>query len=73
MEEDSNDKELKDSIKDSTKGVFKRWNDKAKIKSGDSFATILKKILIRIGGILFLIIFSPGLILALILAFLLAL
>lgn len=41
------------------KDIFDRWNEKASIKEGDELPTVLKKVGIRIGGILLLIIFSP--------------
>lgn len=41
------------------KDLFDRWNEKASIKEGDPFPVVLKKIGIRIGGILLFILFSP--------------
>jgi hypothetical protein len=41
------------------KDLFDRWNEKASIKDGDQLPTVLKKVGIRIGGILLFIIFSP--------------
>lgn len=41
------------------KDLFDRWNEKASIKDGDELPTVLKKVGIRIGGILLFILFSP--------------
>tara|TARA_R110000868_G_scaffold43593_3_gene146283 strand:- start:95 stop:307 length:213 start_codon:yes stop_codon:yes gene_type:complete len=41
------------------KDLFDRWNEKASIQEGDQFPVVLKKVGIRIGGILLFILFSP--------------
>lgn len=41
------------------KDLFDRWNEKASIKAGDELPTVIKKVGIRIGGILLMILFSP--------------
>ncbi|MEQ8909376.1 MAG: hypothetical protein RIC95_09300 [Vicingaceae bacterium] len=48
-------------VKKKGKDLFDRWNAAAAIQEGDSATTILKKLAIRIGGILLFIIFSPAL------------
>lgn len=70
---DNKDKNVSSKLQDSTRGVFKQWNDKATIKQGDSLGTIAVKILIRIGGILAMIAASPLILMAFIIAFLVAL
>jgi len=53
-------KENKDKNAESkAKDIFDWWNDKARINSEDSKTTVLKKIGIRLLGIILLIIFSP--------------
>lgn len=53
--------------------VFRWWNERSTILPGDSFNTKVSKILIKLLGILFLVIFSPLLLIALLIAFLVAL
>lgn len=53
--------------------IFDWWNAKASIKKEDSLQTKLKKILIRILGIIILIIFSPILLVIFLFVFAIAL
>ena len=59
--------------KDTTQGVFEWWNERSSISPGDSLYTKISKILIRLLGIIFLVAFSPLLLLALLVSFLVAL
>ena len=53
-------KDKKGTIAESkAQDIFDWWNSKATIERGDSTATIVKKIAIRILGVIVLIIFSP--------------
>lgn len=71
--EQTDKKEMRSTVRDQAQGIFKQWNDRATIKKGDSLGKIVKRILIRIGGILVMIVFSPFLLLALLIAFVIAL
>ncbi|MEO1050148.1 MAG: hypothetical protein AAFX87_05970 [Bacteroidota bacterium] len=57
-------------VKGQAEGVFAWWNNLSTIRPEDSPATKVKRVLIRIVGIIFLIVFSPFLLLALLVAFL---
>ncbi len=70
---DQEPKNAKQKLQESTRGIFKEWNDKATIHKGDSTLIIIKKIIIRIIGIILMTIFSPFIVLALIVAFVVAL
>lgn len=73
MGKQGNEKGLQSTVKDQAQGVFKRWDESATIRKDDSFGRIVIRILIRIGGIIGMIVFSPFLILALLIAFFIAL
>ncbi|MGB3182909.1 MAG: hypothetical protein WBB45_16070 [Cyclobacteriaceae bacterium] len=60
-------------VRDATKGAFQSWKEKTTIYKSDSFGQKLLKVLYMIGGVLAMIVFSPLLLLALIIAFLVAL
>lgn len=70
---DQNKKNAKEKLQESTRGIFKEWNDKATIHKNDSTAVVLQKIAIRIAGIVVITLFSPFILLALIVAFVVAL
>ncbi|GEM_PF-4994799 len=59
--------------KKASQDAFWWWNEQSTFVEGDSLRTKFKKVLLRVSGILLLIIFSPALLLALIIAFLVAL
>jgi hypothetical protein len=46
-------------VQKGARDLFDRWNAKAKIDKSDDLPTRLKKIGIRIGGIILLMLFSP--------------
>lgn len=55
------------------KDIFDWWNQKARIRDEDNGITILKKIGIRLAGIILIIIFSPVLIVIFLVVFAMAL
>lgn len=56
-EEKTNNKDK--GIKSGAEDIFDTWRRKSRIESNDSTTTILKKVGIKIGGILLFILFSP--------------
>ncbi|MFA0964477.1 hypothetical protein AB9P05_21905 [Roseivirga sp. BDSF3-8] len=60
-------------VQDATKGAFQWWKEKSTIQPGDSFGQKVLKVIYKIGGVLAMIIFSPLLLLAFLIAFLVAL
>lgn len=73
MENANRKNDLKSGIKNQTSDVFKWWNDRSTIRPEDTTADKIKRILIRVGGVILLVAFSPVLLLALLVAFLVAL
>lgn len=73
MAENEQNNNSADQLRNSAKGLFYRWNKRATIHKGDGFDTILGKIALRILGIIVLIVTSPLLLLALLIAFVIAL
>lgn len=67
--QDSNKSDPKPGMKGQAQDAFKWWNELSALQAGDTFGTKIKKVLIRIGGILFLVAFSPFLLFALLVAF----
>lgn len=63
----------KKNIKKSSKDLFDQWRDYSRIEDGDDLPTRVRKILVRILGIILIIIFSPLILLILLFALLAAL
>lgn len=55
------------------KGLFQSWVEANTIKKGDGFFTILLKLLKAVGGVIFIILASPVILLILILTIVIAL
>ena len=55
----SEKEEPKKQLNKKGKDIFDWWNQKASIKDGDQFPTVMKKVAIRISGILLFLLFSP--------------
>lgn len=60
-------------VQGATRGAFTWWREKSRINPEDTFGTKVLKVLYMIGGVLFMILFSPLLLLAFVIAFLVAL
>lgn len=73
MEEAPKKKKAPARVKGQAQDAYTWWNELATIKPNDSLGTKIKRVLIRMAGILFIIIFSPLLLLVLIISFLVAL
>lgn len=63
----------KSGVKGQAQGLFDWWMELSSIQPGDGVAKIIQRVLIRIAGIIFMIVFSPILLFALLVAILLAL
>lgn len=63
----------KKNIKKSSKDLFDQWRDNSRIKDYDDLPTRVRKIFVRILGIILIIIFSPLILLILLFALLAAL
>lgn len=50
-------------------GIFDWWNRLSRINSGDTFLMVIKKLLIRIIGVVVLFAFSPVILIAMIFTF----
>ncbi|MEQ8714061.1 MAG: hypothetical protein RIC80_13650 [Cyclobacteriaceae bacterium] len=61
------------SFRNTLKKFFQEWDEIASIEDHDAAGVKFRKVLIRVGGIIMLITFSPALLLALVIAFLVAL
>ena len=67
------DNETKSGMKGQAQGLFEWWNELSTILPEDTVLTMIKRVLIRIIGIVLLIIFSPLLLLAFLIIFFIAL
>ncbi len=67
--QDSNKSDSRPGMKSQTQDAFKWWNELSTFQAGDTFGTKIKRVFIRIGGIIFLVAFSPFLLFALLVAF----
>jgi hypothetical protein len=59
MKEKNKQKDKKEPLKSGAEDLFDSWRRSSRIEPEDSTLTILKKIGIKIGGILLFILFSP--------------
>lgn len=68
MDKDENEN-VKPAMKGQARDAFKWWSGLSRIQAGDSFGKIIQRVLIHLAGIVFLIVFSPILLFALLIAF----
>ncbi|MGB3466214.1 MAG: hypothetical protein WBA74_13130 [Cyclobacteriaceae bacterium] len=73
MEKPAAEQKTTSAWKQATKGYFQSFTDRTTFAPDDSFLTKTGKVLLRILGVVLLIAFSPLLLMALIIAFLVAL
>lgn len=66
-------KDQQKAITNKGKGLFKSWVTAITIRKGDGFGTILLKLLKAVGGVIFIIVASPVILLLFILALAIAL
>ncbi len=73
MEETNQQPSQKNKVSAGAEDAWTWWNTRASFREGDSLGTKFKKVGIRIAGIIALVVFSPVLLFALVVSFIVAL